>query len=88
MESAIKNLEQRGLDRVLSYGKGGFARMVCLSVAAANVHRIGLILQKRERKNGDAQAATRAAQRRLTRLNLSTILKFIPAESSGRTVMH
>ena len=62
--------------------------MVFLSVAAANVHRIGLVLQKQERKKGGAQAATRAAQRRLTRLNLSTILKFIPAESSGRTVMH
>ena len=55
----IKNLEQHGLDRVLSYGKGGFARMVCLSVAAANVHR--LIFQKQGRKKGGTQAATRAA---------------------------
>ena len=43
-------LEHRGLDRVRSHGADGFARTVALSVLAANLHRIGLILQKRERK--------------------------------------
>ena len=32
------------------HGADGFARTVALSVLAANLHRIGLILQKRERK--------------------------------------
>ena len=50
VESAINGLEHRGLDRVYSYGADGFARMVALSVLAANLHRIGFILQKRERK--------------------------------------
>ena len=50
IESAINGLEHRGLDRVRSHGAEGFARTVALSVLAANLHRIGLILQKRERK--------------------------------------
>ena len=49
VESAINNLEQRGLNRVLSRGPDGFERMVGLGVLAANVHRIGLVLQRRER---------------------------------------
>ena len=50
IESAINGLEHRGLDRVRSHGADGFARTVALSVLAANLHRIGLILQKRERE--------------------------------------
>ena len=50
IESAINGLEHRGLDRVRSHGADGFARTVALSVLAANLHRIGLILQQRERK--------------------------------------
>ena len=50
IESAINGLEHRGLDRVRSHGADGFARTVALSVLAANLHRIGLLLQKRERK--------------------------------------
>ena len=46
IESAINGLEHRGLDRVRSHGADGFARTVALSVLAANLHRIGLILQK------------------------------------------
>ena len=38
--------EHRGLDRVRSHGADGFARTVALSVLAANLHRIGLILQE------------------------------------------
>ncbi len=50
IESAINGLEHRGLDRVRSHGADGFARTVALSVLAAKLHRIGLLLQKRERK--------------------------------------
>ena len=50
IESAINGLEHRGLDRVRSHGADGFARTIALSVLAANLHRIRLILQKRARK--------------------------------------
>ena len=50
IESAINGLEHRGLNRVRTHGADGFARAVALSVLAANLHRIGSILQKRERK--------------------------------------
>ena len=56
VESAIHNLEQRGRDRVLSYGADGFARRVALSVTAFHVHRIGLLLHR--------QARARAQRRR------------------------
>ena len=50
VESAINNLEHRGLERVRSHGAGGFERTVALAVVAANLHRIGLLLQRRERE--------------------------------------
>ncbi|MCY4461298.1 MAG: hypothetical protein OXC26_13030 [Albidovulum sp.] len=50
VESAINNLEQRGLDRVRTRGAAGFERTVGLSILAANLHRIGLIAQRRERE--------------------------------------
>ena len=50
VESAINNLEHRGLERVRSNGAGGFERTVALAVVAANLHRIGLLLQRRERE--------------------------------------
>ena len=50
VESAINNLERRGLDRVRTHGKAGFERTVALAVTAANLHRIGLLLQRQERK--------------------------------------
>ncbi len=49
IESCINNLEQRGLDRCRSHGRDGFERYVALSVVACNLHRIGLLLQRRER---------------------------------------
>ncbi|MCY4459531.1 MAG: hypothetical protein OXC26_03875 [Albidovulum sp.] len=45
VESAINNLEQRGLDRVRTRGAAGFERTVDLSILAANLHRISLIAQ-------------------------------------------
>ena len=44
------NLEQRGLDRCRAYGKRGFERSVALSIVAANVHRLGVVLQRRDKK--------------------------------------
>ena len=50
VESVIKNLEQRGLDRVRSRGADGVERVVVLSVLAANLRRLGLLqCQERER---------------------------------------
>lgn len=62
VESAINNLEQRGLDRVRERGKEGFSRMVALSILAANVHRIGVIVRDRERERLKRRRR-RAAQR-------------------------
>jgi len=50
VESAINNLEHRGLDRVRARGPEGFARTVALSVVALNVHRIGLLLREKARR--------------------------------------
>ncbi len=49
VESCINNLEQRGLDRCRAHGKCGFERHVALSVVACNLHRIGLVLQRKEK---------------------------------------
>ena len=46
VESAINNLEHRGLDRVRSKGRKGFARTVALAVVALNVHRLGRVLRQ------------------------------------------
>lgn len=47
VESAINNLEHRGLDRVRAHGAGGFERVVGLSVLAFNIHRLGLLIRRR-----------------------------------------
>jgi len=65
VESCINNLEQRGLNRCRAYGKQGFARHVGLAIVAANVHRIGLLLQRKEKARLARQA------RRETRLALA-----------------
>ena len=49
VESAINNLEQRGLDRVRTCGADGFCRTVALSILALNLHRIGVLRQERRR---------------------------------------
>lgn len=61
VESCINNLEVRGLDRCFSYGKDGFERHVALSVVSSNLHRVGLILQRKERAR--RQRAERRRQR-------------------------
>ena len=57
VESAIHNLEQRGLSRVMSRGKDGFERMVGVAVLSTNVHRIGLLLQRAERERAKRRKA-------------------------------
>ena len=49
VESAVNNLEHRGLGRVRCHGADGFERMVALSILAANLHRLGWLLQRQER---------------------------------------
>ncbi len=49
VEACINNLEVRGLDRCLSFGRDGFERHVALAIVATNVHRIGLLLQRKEK---------------------------------------
>jgi hypothetical protein len=56
VESCINNLEQRGLNRCRAYGKQGFERHVALAIVAANVHRIGLLLQRKDKARLARQA--------------------------------
>ena len=49
-ETGFSNLEHSGLDRVRTKGAEGFERTVGLSILAANVHRLGRLLQQQERK--------------------------------------
>lgn len=64
IESCINNLEVRGLNRCLSYGRDGFERHVALSVVACNLHRIGLLLQ-RDAKERLMKAKRRHEQQKL-----------------------
>ncbi len=62
VESAINNLNQRGLSLIRTHGEEGFVRTVALVVVAANVHRLGLLLKEKEkRRRRWHQARSRAA---------------------------
>ena len=50
VESAINGLNHKGCDKVRVHGKAGFARSVALSVLAANIHRLGVLVRNRERE--------------------------------------
>ncbi|MCY3674801.1 MAG: hypothetical protein OXH65_00375 [Paracoccaceae bacterium] len=50
VESAINNLEQRGLDRVRAHVSDGFERVVGLSVLAFYSHRLGLLICRRRQR--------------------------------------
>jgi len=63
IESNINNLEQRGMDRVLSYGPDGFERMVMLSVLSLNVHLLGLRRRERFREEERKREAGRKRHR-------------------------
>ena len=49
VESAINHLEHHGLDRVRAKGADGFERTVGLAIVAANLQRLGRMLQKSEK---------------------------------------
>ena len=50
IESAINNLNHRGLRRVRTHDAEGFVRTVALGVVAANVHRLGQIVKAQRRQ--------------------------------------
>lgn len=50
VESAINALEVQGLDTCRDHGIAGFKRYVALAIVARNIHRMGVILHKRECK--------------------------------------
>ena len=50
VESAINNLNQRGLSLIRTHGEEGFVRTVALVVVAANVHRLGQLLKKKQKR--------------------------------------
>lgn len=50
VESGINHLQHHGLGRVRTRGAAGFARTVALSVLATNLHTLGVLLQRRERR--------------------------------------
>ena len=50
VESAINNLEQRGLGHVRAKGSDGFVQTAALSVVALNLHRVGRLLREKARK--------------------------------------
>ena len=50
MESAVNALNHKGCDKVRVHGKQGVARSVALSVLAANIHRLGVLLRNGERE--------------------------------------
>ncbi len=49
IESAITMLEHQGQQRVLSFGRERFSRMVGISVIAANLTRVGRHIREAER---------------------------------------
>lgn len=57
VESAINALENHGLDRCPDHGIDGFRRYVALSFTAYNLHKLGAILQRKERKRKRRSAA-------------------------------
>src|SRR3989339_227207 len=50
VESDINRLEHHGLDRCLDKGLKAFKRYCALGVVAANLHKLGNVLQKKARK--------------------------------------
>ncbi len=61
VESAISCLEHRGLDRVRSHGRDGFARTAASAALAANCCRLGRLLRKRRPMRNRKRLRQRAA---------------------------
>ncbi len=57
IESAINNLQQRGMGLIRTHGKEGFDRSVGLAVLSANIHRLGKVVRKKEVKRRAWHAA-------------------------------
>lgn len=49
VESAINALEVHGLDKCPDHGLDGFKRYVALAIVARNIHRIGAIIDKKDK---------------------------------------
>ena len=80
VESAIHALESHGLDRVRTQGREGFERTVGISILAANLHRLGRLLQQR------AGAAVPSHATTLSFGGLAvSVLNIHPSRPSGRT---
>ncbi len=82
VESMIDNLEQRGMDRILSCGADGLARMVALSIMTFNVHRIGLLLKQARTRRRRANRKFRGQVSRSYRFRAGT--SYMDNEASGR----
>jgi hypothetical protein len=63
IESNINELEHNGLDRCPDRGRRNFDRYVGLGVAAYNLKKIGIILQKQEHKKLEKEKLARERQR-------------------------
>ncbi len=61
VESAISCLECRGLDRVRSHGRDGFARTAASAALAANCCRLGRLLRKKRQMRSKKRLRRRAA---------------------------
>ena len=83
VESAIHNLECRGLDRVRAHGRDGFARTVALAILAANLHRISLVLQGAERDKIQIQRRQGIRPRRLTVAGRANAVGMRPGPGRG-----
>ena len=53
VESDINRLERHGLDRCMDKGLHAFKRYCALGVVAANLHKLGNVLQEKARKKHD-----------------------------------
>ena len=83
VESAkIHALESHGLDRVRTQGRAGFERTVGISILAANLHRLGRLLQQRAARRGPIARTHHPI--RLAGLAVP-ILNIHPSRPSGRT---
>ncbi len=87
IESAINRLEHHGLQRIRSFGADGFARMVGLSIIAANLVRLGRLLRDKERTRLERQHRRRAAESPGQKNPQQTDRRSPSPQASGRFVI-
>ena len=78
IESAINNLNHRGLDKVRTHGKEGLVRTVALGVVAANVHRLGRSLRTGRSYTSGGIGPAVEKRRKATRVRTDTVEKRSP----------